>query len=144
MNTKQTMGISGAIILLIGVFTPVISAPIIGSMTYMQKSNATGICILILAIASLILSLKGVNKILLGTGVLSLSIILYTLIDYQIALKKSISQAESQADDWAMFHELTTDIMKSVHLQWGWTILIVGSGLIILSAVLKNKSSAQG
>ena len=39
MNTKQILGLIGSIVLFIGVFTPIVSVPIMGNMNYFQNGK---------------------------------------------------------------------------------------------------------
>ena len=44
-----------SIILFVGVFTPIVSFPIIGYMNYLQNGRGDGVIVLILAVISLVL-----------------------------------------------------------------------------------------
>jgi hypothetical protein len=57
MNTKQLLGLIGSIVLFIGVFTPIVSVPIMGNMNYFQNGKGDGTIVLVLAVISLILVL---------------------------------------------------------------------------------------
>jgi len=54
---NQLLGLLGSIVLFIGVFTPIIGAPIIGNMNCFQYAKTEGSIILILATISFILVL---------------------------------------------------------------------------------------
>ncbi len=58
-DPKQLLGLIGASLLFIGVFTPIISYPMVGSLNTFQHTRWEGPLILILAVISLFLSLTG-------------------------------------------------------------------------------------
>ena len=63
MSTKQYLGLIASILLLIGVFVPIVSVPFVGDMNYFQNGKGDGVFILILAIVSLIKKKKKINFI---------------------------------------------------------------------------------
>jgi hypothetical protein len=138
VNTKHILGLIGSIVLFIGVFTPIVSAPIIGSMNYFQNGKGDGMLILILAIVSLVFVLTKKYKGLWFTGVGSLAIMALTFINFQMKISDMKSQMESELAG-NPFRGLADVAMQSVQLQWGWALLIVGAGLVIASAAMKDE-----
>jgi len=55
-NTRMILGITGSLVLVLGVFSPLISFPIVGSLDYFQNGHGDGVIILVLAGLSLLLS----------------------------------------------------------------------------------------
>jgi len=140
MNTKQTLGLIGSIVLFIGVFTPIVSVPIMGNMNYFQNGKGDGTPILILAVMSLVLVLTKKYEGLWITGVGSLAVMAFTFSNFQMKMADVKSQMESELAG-NPFRGLADMAMQSVQLQWGWALLIVGSGLVIASAALKDESN---
>jgi ABC-type antimicrobial peptide transport system permease subunit len=139
MNTKQLLGLVGSIILFVGVFAPIVSVPFLGNMNYFQNGKGDGIIVLVLAVASLALVLTKNYKGLWFTGLGSLGLMLFTFINFQSKMSQIKSQMESQLTG-NPFRGLADMAMQSVQLQWGWALLIVGAGLVIASAALKEES----
>lgn len=139
MITKQSLGIIGSIILFVGVFTPIVSIPILGNMNYFQNGKGDGTVVLIFAGISLVLALAKKYKGLWFTGIGSLGIMLFTFINFQIGMSQVKNQMESELAG-NPFRGLADIAMQTVQLQWGWAILVVGAGLIIAAAALKNNS----
>ena len=138
MNMKQLLGIMGSIVLFIGVFTPIVSLPIVGSMNYFQNGKGDGIIVLVLAIVSFVLVLIKNYKGLWFTGIGSLAVMIFTFIVFKSKMSEVKSNMElSLAGN--PFRGLADMAMQSVQLQWGWAVLIVGSGLVIASAALKEE-----
>lgn len=140
MNTKQILGLIGSIVLFIGVFTPIVSVPIMGNMNYFQNGKGDGTFILILAVVSLVLVLSKKYKGLWVTGLGSLAVMAFTFVNFQMKISDMKSQMESELAG-NPFRGLADMAMQSVQLQWGWALLIVGAGLIIASAAMKNESN---
>ncbi len=140
MNTKQILGLIGSIVLFIGVFTPIVSVPIMGNMNYFQNGKGDGTLILILAVVSLVLVLTKKYKGLWFTGVGSLAVMAFTFINFQMKISDMKSQMESELAG-NPFRGLADMAMQSVQLQWGWALLIVGAGLVIAGAAMKDESN---
>jgi hypothetical protein len=140
MNTRQILGLIGSIVLFIGVFTPIVSVPIMGNMNYFQNGKGDGTLILILAVVSLVLVLTKKYKGLWFTGVGSLAVMAFTFINFQMKISDMKSQMESQLAG-NPFRGLADMAMQSVQLQWGWALLIVGAGLVIAGAAMKDENN---
>ncbi len=137
LEKKKLMGFTGSIILFVGVFTPIVSIPIIGNVNYFQNGKGDGVIVLILAVISFILTLTKKYKFLWLTGLSSLVALSITFIEFQVKMYKASSQLESELAE-NPFKGLADVAMKSVQLQWGWAIMIVGVGLIIAAAAIKE------
>lgn len=138
MATKQNLGLIGSIVLFVGVFAPIVSIPIIGNMNYVQNGRGGGVLIMILAAISLILVLKKRYGGLWLTGIVSLVLMAFTFIRFQIKMSDAKKQ---MAVDLAgnPFRGIADAAMQSVQLQWGWAVLVVGAGLLIASAAIKDE-----
>lgn len=136
MPLRQVLGLVGSLILFIGVFTPIISLPIVGSMNYFQNGRGDGVIILVLAVFSVFLTLTKRYRFLLFTGGGSIAILAFTFINFQYRM----SQIQSQMKEGLAnnpFAGLGETMLNSVQIQWGWAILIIGAGLLIAAAFLK-------
>lgn len=138
MNSKQVLGLIGSVGLIIGVFSPLVSVPIMGNMNYFQNGKGDGIIVLTLAIVSLFLILAKNYRLLWFTGFTSFAVIFYTFLNFQSKMSQVKMQMGSQLAD-NPFHGLADIAMKSVQLQWGWAILVIGSILVIASAATNEK-----
>lgn len=139
INAKQLFGIIGSVVLFVGVFAPIVSIPVMGNMNYFQNGKGDGIVILILAVASFILTLRRNYKKLWITGFGCVAVMLFTFVRFQLKLSQMKSEMESQLSG-NPFRGLADMAMQSVQLQWGWAILIIGAGLVIASAAIKEES----
>lgn len=137
MARKQMLGLIGSLILFVGVFTPIISLPIVGTMNYFQNGKGDGVIILALAIVSLILTLTKRYRGLWLTGIGSLAVMVFTFVNFQMRMSEMQAQMESQLSG-NPFRGLADIAMQSVQIQWGWAVLIVGAGLVIAAAAIKT------
>jgi len=137
MSTKQLLGIIGSIVLFVGVFMPIIRFPIVGNMNYFQNGKGDGTIVLILAVASLVLVLAKQYRGLWLTGIGSLGVMLFTFVNFQMKMSevKANMELELAGNPFRGFADMA---LQSVQLQWGWPVMIVGAGLIIAAAAVKD------
>ena len=64
----------------------------------------------------------------------------FTFINFQMKISDMKSQMESELAG-NPFRGLADMAMQSVQLQWGWALLIVGAGLVIAGAAMKDESN---
>ena len=136
---KQLLGLIGSIVLFVGVFTPIVSVPIMGNMNYFQNGKGDGTIVLILAVISLVLVLVKKYKGLWFTGIGSLAVMLFTFINFQSTISQAKADMELELAE-NPFRGLVDMAMQSVQLQWGWALLIVGAALVIASAAIKDET----
>jgi len=132
------LGLIGSAVLFVGVFTPIVSIPLIGNMNYFQNGKGDGVIILVLAVISLILVLLKKFKGLWFTGLGSIAIMTFTFINFQMALYNTKTQMETELTG-NPFRGIADMAMQSVQIQWGWALLIIGAVLVIASAAIKEK-----
>lgn len=133
LDKRSVLGILGSTILFIGVFTPIISAPIIGNLNYFQNGKGAGSIILALAIISAILTFRKLYKWLLLTGILTFCVTIYTFIILQIILSQISSQLNTDLSD-NPFEGIGELSIQAIQLQWGWALLVIGACFLIVSA----------
>lgn len=139
MNTRQTLGLIGSLILFVGVFTPIVSIPIVGSMNYFQNGKGDGTIVLGFAVVSVVLVFAKLFKGLWITGLGTIAILAFTFINFQMKIADMKSEMESKLAG-NPFRGLADLAIQSVQLQWGWAVLIVGAVLLIASAAAKDES----
>ncbi len=132
------LGLAGSIILFIGVFMPLVSVPIAGNINYIGNGKGDGIVVLILAVVSLLFVLTKKYKGLWLTGLGSLGMMLFTFINFQSKLSQAKTDVQSELAG-NPFRDVADAAIESVHLQWGWAILLVGAALVIASPVMARK-----
>lgn len=137
---KQTMAIVGSVLLFVGVFTPILSMPIVGNLNYFQNGKGDGVIILIFAAVGLYFAVKEQFKFVLYAGIFSLGLLASTMVRIMMRLHDMKSEMETSLAG-NPFRGFVDMAYQSIQLQWGWAILFVGGGLMVASALMKDSSS---
>jgi len=128
----KIIGLIGAVLLLIGCFTPLISMSFLGTAVSMSllgnKVTENGIIILALACISGVLIVANRLKWLYVTGGISVLTTGYMFLTIQSGLSNLGSKNT--------FSALATGIIK---LDIGWAFLFLGSMLLIITAYFEGK-----
>ena len=152
----QILGIVGSILLLLGLFAPVLHAPIVGTVSYLQFSNLKGEYfvstlkgntfggasnLLAWCVAgSFFLSYVRIYNLLWYTGVVAL---VFTGGGYMVLQERLAQQLAAEAQQQQAGGNAFSgfSIAISVQPQWGWGLLILGPVLIIAAAVVAEVSA---
>ena len=137
-HAKQLLGLIGSIVLFVGVFAPIVSVPVMGNMNYFQNGKGDGTIVLVLAVVSLVLVMAKKYRGLWFTGLSSLTVMAFSFINFQMKMSEISAQMETELVG-NPFRGLGDVAMQSVQLQWGWALLVVGAGLVIASAAIRNE-----
>ena len=133
---KKELGIAGSIILFIGVFTPIVSVPILGSLNYFRNGEGDGAIVLILATIAFVLALTEKLKYLWIPGLGSLGVMLFTFLTFMSRKSQLKTEIFSKAEGNPLLRGIAGMAMESVQLQWGWAIMFVGASLTIVSSLI--------
>jgi uncharacterized paraquat-inducible protein A len=134
-QTKLLTGLAGSAMLVFGVFTPLVNLPIVGGISYINNGRGDGVFVLILGIASVILSVSRAFRGLFVTGGLTLAVTCFTFFNMQSRLGEARAQAErSLAGN--PFRGIGDALLESVQMSWGWGVLLVGALLLLATPVL--------
>lgn len=134
------IGIFGSVLLAIGVFSPMVSIPIIGTINFFKNGQGDGIIFLLLAFVALVLCLLKKYRPLLWIGIVAAVIIAFDL--YEAVTK--MSEIKSKA-----MHEMAGNPFKgigeamsqSIQLQWGWAVIMSGAAAIIVGSIIGLKET---
>lgn len=137
-STPKLLGIAGSIILFIGVFMPIVSAPIVGNLNYFQNGKGDGIVIIGLALVSILLTLGNKYSGLWVTGLGSLGVLGFTYYNINSKMSAAIEMMDKELAG-NPFRGLVDIALQGFQIQWGWAILIIGAVLVI-SAAISGKS----
>ena len=141
MDNKQILGIVGAVLLIAGIFLPLVKIPILGGVSFYDNNQAEAIIVIALAVISMVfIAVKRYS--LLGFSYIAM-IAVMSSAGIQIARRTLSAKSTAQK---LIGEKLTEKIagkaMEHVHVQWGVAILILGLILIILCAILGRKKKA--
>jgi len=135
---RQTTGVIGSILLIVGVFMPVMSVPFIGGVDYFRDGTGDGVFVLGLGVVSLILVMAKRYKWLVATSSLTICMLMFTLIQFHrnMARIKEQYEAQTEGNPFAGLGQLALD---SIQLQWGWAPLFLGAIMVAICAGLKDE-----
>ncbi len=140
---KLLLGIIGSALLILGVFCPIVSIPIIGGMNYFQNGKGDGTIVLVLAAGSAVLALARQFQWLWFTGGGSLGMLIFTFVRFQSLMKdaKRGLSSDLRGNPFAGAAEGLFDSV--VQLQWGFAILVIGSVLVIAAAAIPKSNASK-
>lgn len=139
MNPRA-LGLTGSAALFAGVFTPIVSLPIVGTKNYFQNGTGDGVILLVLAAISVALIRGRRFRWLAATGLVSLSILLFALARFHSIMREVKKEIETDLAD-NPFAGLATAMLDSVQLEWGWALLVAGAVLITAAGVMKQPAA---
>jgi hypothetical protein len=128
LDWRLALGLVGSLFLIFGVFTPLFSLPLVGSVTYLGNGSGDGLFILVFAVVAILLTLFKRFRYLFIPALLSLALMVYTFTSFQ-------SRVGSLRDD---DNPLSSALGSAIQLSWGWGILTIGIVLLIVAASLKR------
>jgi hypothetical protein len=143
MSKQKKMAIFGLIAMFVGLLLPIIHSPNMGNLNYVDyitEGEISGLIMLFLLGISLILVFAKKYKYLLFTGISSVGVMAFTLIQLQILIsnaKRGI-YAEISTNPFVGLADIYQD---SFQLQWGLAVLFIGSVLLMVSATISNKKN---
>ena len=135
---RQTLAVTAAILLLVGIFSPIVSFSFVGDIDFFRSGYGDGYILLLMAASSLALAFTGRWKQVIVPALGSLAVILWTFLGVQ----ETISDARSGGSPTLAGnpHEgLAPATMASIQWEWGWVLLFAGSGLLVYSAARRDE-----
>jgi hypothetical protein len=134
ISKRQILGFVGCVLMVVGIFLPVLSFPLVGSTNYFQNGNEGAIAVGILAAVSLVLIWLTKFSALWFTGTGALGTVAFSFL--MLVFRISAMKAEMQKDlDGNPFAGIGALAMQGIQIQWGWAVLIIGATLVVLTAV---------
>jgi len=137
---SRMLGIIGGVLLLAGVFCPLVGVDILGqsmSVSYIGSGNTSweGLVLILLGIAAIALAVLRKGKLLIVPGVVAIAILAY---DY-FSFKSKMSEQLAGAGD-AMREQME----NAVSMKWGWIVLLLGALLLIVAGAIGRNAPAPG
>ena len=159
MSFKQIIGIIGSLLLILGVFIPLVKIPIylpslnqmalyfhVGGITFYDNSKLEAIIVIAIAVISIFLVVAKRYILLWFSGIALLAVVSYRII----RVMQTLHSARSIAEKWIgekltdkIANKVTNVAIEHVHISWGLIFLIVGAILIILCAALATRGKKK-
>ena len=108
----------GVFLLALGVFTPIIKLPLVGSMNYFRNGQGDGVLVLLLALGSIPFVITKRYKFLWISGLLSLAMIAVTFGRLAWGISQ-LNNAITSELSGGMFDGLFDVLVESIQLEWG-------------------------
>ncbi len=139
--TARNFALGGAALLIAGLFAPIITLPILGSINlFNNASNETAIIIVVLAAAAAWLAVREHTEDAIWPGFAAGAILLYVFARIQYGLSK-MRASLTEGLEGNPFAGLAQTALGSVQLQWGWLVLAAGAGLIIYAGAKARRDN---
>ena len=135
---RQTLAVTAAILLLFGIFSPIVSFSFVGDVDFFRSGYGDGYILLVMTAASLALAVTGRWKQVIVPALGGLAVILWTFLGVQ----ETISDARSGGSPELAGNPhagLAPATMASIQWEWGWILLFAGSGLLVYSAARRDE-----
>lgn len=135
-SLRAYMGLAGAFMLSVGTFCPIAKVPFIGSINYFYNGKGDGVILLILAGLSFYWALQQRFKFLWYTGLASASMLLFTLINFNIRLSVASKGLDGESE---LVKGMADIAMASVGISWGYFVLCLGAGLLMSASLVRRR-----
>ena len=139
---RMLLAITAAILLVAGAFMPIVWFPFVGSVDYLRDGYGDGYILLIMAGLSLALAVTGRWKQVMVPALGSLAMILWTFLSVQDTISHARAGVAAELVG-NPYQGLAASVMQSIQWQWGWVVLFAGSGLLVYSAVKRDRPRAE-
>ena len=139
---NRILALVGAGLLIVGVFLPIVSLPIVGSMNMLMPGGqiGDGIFILVFALAGGGLALAGKVRHVVWPALLSLAFTAWKYVSLQGTLDEARARMTDQMGaDSGMASGLTDAIQMNL---LGWAVLGIGGIVLLVAGVLAWKGSS--
>ena len=139
---RQWVGLGGAAVLVMGVFAPLMTVPIVGPLNYFQNGKGDGVIVLVLAGLAVVGAMNRVYFLpfISGMGTLAMMVYTYMNITRGIAEMKSQMNRELAGNP---FRGIADAAMQSVQMQWGWAVLLIGAFLLLICSGMRSEERVQ-
>jgi hypothetical protein len=138
MNSKN-LAFLGAGVLVAGLFTPIVTMPIVGDVNLFNNgTNLIGIDLLVLAALAALLAAKDRLRDVMWPGIAASGILVYEFGALQVRLshlRDSVAK-ELQGNPFA---GIAQGAVSAIQLQWGWLVLALGAGLVVYAAISTSR-----
>lgn len=116
--------------MIVGVFLPMVSIPIMRDNSYFELDKTGAIAILVMGGLSALIGVWGRFRLLYITGLLSLGLLVYTYVEIDRRKTAAQSDLRERVIDTPL-KNLSQNLISSVGLKYGWPMMMVGAALTV-------------
>ena len=135
VRNQQIFGYGSSALLILGTFMPIVSLPMVGTLTYFANGQGDGWLVLVCAAAAIVLTALRKFKFVWIPG----GIALILLIVVFARIMGVINEARAALDNLEgnPFKGLAESLVGSVQIQFGWIVLVIGALGLVVGPFLK-------
>jgi hypothetical protein len=143
LDIIQALGFIGIAITILGIFSPAMTAPVVGTLSYFRNGAAEAVALLLLTAFSTIFLVKRHYSWLYGSSVWAFLLVGGTFLHYQSAISDMKASIDRDLTG-NPFRGIADAAMAGTGLSWGWIFLFLGTGLVVAHAYFhKHKLDKQ-
>jgi predicted membrane channel-forming protein YqfA (hemolysin III family) len=135
MSNLQILGLIGIVLLIIGLFVPLVKVPLAGGISFYDRNTTESIVVIGFATISLILIMAKRRWLLRITSLAIITLVSSVGIQTIRRLLSAKSTAEKIIGE-KLTQKLTNVAIEQVHVYWGIAFLLVGAILILICSAL--------
>lgn len=142
--TSKGFAFAGAAALVVGLFTPIVTLPFLGTVNLFNNgTNVVALVLLALAAIAAGLALKDREADVIWPGATAAIVLIYHFLKLQYTLSQ-MRESMTKSLEGNPFAGIAQTAMSSVQLQWGWIVLALGAGLLIYAGLTAKKAAGAG
>lgn len=143
MGNSKTVSLVGAALLFVGVFLPLVSLPIVGSLNYFMNGRGDGTIVLLLALVAGGLAMTDRVRHVVWPGAAALAVIGFTFVRFQAGIAEMRAKMDAELAG-NPFRGIAETAAGSIQMQWGWAVLVLGAGLLVYAGLAARRSGSVG
>lgn len=133
--TNKNAAFAGAGLLAAGLFCPIVTMPVVGSINLFNNgTNLVGIALLMLAGIGAGLAARDRISDAIWPGLAACGVLLYLFGSLQFRLSQMRASVAKEMDGHP-FAGLAQTALGAIQLQWGWLVLAAGAGLLVYAGL---------
>ena len=138
LNPGQVTGITGSLLVLSGVFLPIVRAPLAGRLSLFAASGACGAIMIAIALMAVIFVLRESFARLGATGFCAALVLAFV---YFKARSGDLFPGSAKGAGFleGVRRGLHAAAWKNIHYEWGLWVLLAGIALIIFAALIGKR-----
>lgn len=135
----QVIGLIGSLLVICGLFLPVVSIPFMGEKTYFQSQDLVAKILFALAILSVVFVIIRLQIGLWGTGLLMVGILTYSYFDFEDMLSQYDNVFDGGGGNSAFYQSIKNSFRDSIQMKYG--LGVIASGILVTFAAAGIKTA---
>jgi hypothetical protein len=139
---KLSLGLAGSALLVVATFSPIVSIPIIGPLTFFSVNSIAGLSLIWLSLVGGLLTFASLWRYLALAGLICLSLPTYIIIRYENAMDQATSELRKDLNDPTL-QGIGQVGLHLIQLEWGVALMILGALCWIAAGVTPTLEDAD-